>query len=180
MSHPFVRITLGALLAVGLLVASGLETVAKSRTYEPPYKKGPSGGDEFNRIETDPQTGEMSIWRVFPGFSPVVGCEPEPDAGWAMFRVDKVRGPFRDVTVHFDGRLDPYAWATVGVRKPSKDWLGVAKLQGPHNGAGELKLRLPRHVRAGQEVEIEFGLQLGDACPQVGHAEATFESVKVK
>ncbi|HEX2240166.1 MAG TPA: hypothetical protein VHJ82_03345 [Actinomycetota bacterium] len=171
-----------ALIALSLaMVLSSAQVVAKEKVYEPPYKEGPSGGDQFNHIEADPQTGEMAIYRVFPGISPVVGCEPEPDAGWAMFRIDhRAVAPFKEVLLSFNGRLDPYAWVTLGVRKPSKDWVSVAKFQGPHNGAGELKLRLPRRVTIGSEVEIEFGLQLGDGCPQVSYAEATFESVEVR
>ncbi|MFN2525042.1 MAG: hypothetical protein ABR505_02085 [Actinomycetota bacterium] len=169
------------LLGASLVLGSAVEVTAKEKVYEPPYKEGPSGGDEWNYISADPNSGEMSIYRLFPGFSPVVGCAPEPSAGWAMFRIEhKAVAPLREVSVNFEARLDPYAWMTLGVRKQSKDWIGVAKLQGPHNGSGRLKLRLPRQVRVGEEVEIEFGLQLGDACPQVGHAHATFEAVTVK
>ena len=153
---------------------------AKAKTYEAPYKAGPQGGDFANFIHADPETGEIAILRTFPGIPPVVGCEPEPSAGWAMFRVKhKVTDPVGRITANFNGALDPYAWATVGARNASGDWLGVNKLQGPHVGDGKVTAKLFDRPAPGQTITIEFGLQLGDACPQLGAAAATFESIKV-
>lgn len=172
-------------LLVGLpaVAASGAAVAGKKShadVYKPPYKKGPSGGDDFNYIHADRGSGEMAVLRLFPGVPPVVGCFPEPSAGWAMFRVPhEATRPISQVILSYDAGLDPYAWITLGVRKSNGKWLGVKKFQGPHAGAGKMKLRLFEQPRAGETVDIEFGLQLGDACPQAGGAVAEFASVKV-
>jgi hypothetical protein len=149
--------------------------------HKPPYKKGPSGGDEFNYTESDPKSGQVSVLRVFPGVPPVVGCTPEPSAGWVMLRVPHhVDGRIHKVTVNYDAQLDPYAWVTAGVRDARGQWLGVEKFQGPHSGAGKLVVHLDRQPAARSEVTVEFGLQLGDACPQVGGASASFPSIVIE
>jgi len=175
----------GALVAA-LAIAVALATPAavagkKGKTYEPPYKNGPSGGDSWNHVERDPESGQMAVTRVFPGFSPVVGCVPEPSGGWGMFRVKHdVKQPVSKVTVTFDAALDPYAWITVGARDERGEWLGVEKLQGPFAGSGKLTARLFERPRVGNTIFLEFGLQLGDACPQVSFAAASFPSIKVR
>lgn len=174
-----------AVSVMALLAALVLPAVAhgkgEGRAYEPPYKLGPSGGDEFNMIEADPDSGNISILRLFPGIPPVVGCEPEPAAGWAMFQTKhKVTGSIGKVTVAFSATLDAYSWITVGAREANGDWLGVKKLQGPLNGEGELTAELFERPRPGTTITLEFGLQLGDACPQAGGATASFPSVSVR
>jgi hypothetical protein len=171
-----------ALAVLGVLVGpSSAGPHHGKTTYEPPYKAGPSGGDEFNYVAADPQTGEVTVLRVFPGIPPVVGCEPEPSAGWAMLRVPhQAHGRIRKVTVNYEAELDPYAWVTAGVRDADGEWLGVRKFQGPHTGAGELAVKLHAQPAPHSRVTIEFGVQLGDACPQVGGAAATFSSIVVE
>lgn len=176
---------LAVALAVPLLVTALVSAPAtagkKAAVHEPPYKQGPTGGDEFNHVESDPQSGRMAVIRTFPGIPPVVGCAPEPSAGWGMFRVKhKVDAPVSQVTLAYDAALDPYAWITVGARDEKGDWLGVKKIQGPSGGSGKLTARLFEKPQRGETITIEFGLQLGDACPQVGFAAATFPSVRVQ
>jgi hypothetical protein len=171
-----------ALLVVASIAAPGAIAGKKgaTSTHKPRYKKGPSGGDDFNYIHQDAKAGQVAVFRLFPGVSPIVGCEPEPSAGWAMLSTEHhVDGPVSTVTVSFDAVLDPYAWLMVAVRD-GRGWLGVKKLQGPHAGAGRLKVKLFRHPHRGSKITIEFGVQLGDACPQVGEAVAEFKWVKVR
>jgi hypothetical protein len=172
-----------ALVAIAVALYSALPATAgkqKGKVHKPPYKKGPSGGDEFNYIHADPESGEMGILRLFPGIPPVVGCAPEPSAGWAMFRIKhRVTEPVASVTVRFEAALDPYAWITAGVRNERGRWLGVKKMQGPYSGESKIKVRLHERPRMHSRVTVEFGLQLGDACPQVGGAMATFPRVRV-
>ena len=182
-----VAVTKGAVLAAAALLLAGVLVPAaaadgkKGTVYEAPYKKGPSGGDEFNHVEQDAEGGSIAIVRTFPGIPPVVGCAPEPAAGWGMLRVEhKVKSPVSKVTVAYDGVLDPYSWVTVGARDAKGEWLGVKKFQGPSGGSGELTATLFDRPRSGETITIEFGLQLGDACPQVGAAAATFTSVTVR
>ncbi|HEU4481183.1 MAG TPA: hypothetical protein VFS18_04795 [Actinomycetota bacterium] len=177
------------LLLVGVLVATVAPSAGtaaapsagkKGKTYEAPYKPGPQGGDFANLILADPDMGSMAILRLFPGIPPVVGCEPEPSAGWAMFRVKHtVKAPVRKVKLDFDAALAGYGWITVGARDRQGGWLGVKKLQGPHAGAGTITARLFDRPSRGETITIEFGVQLGDACPQVEPGAATFNSVSV-
>ncbi len=175
----------GRVLLIGMIAAmvvAGFVAPATAKkggaTHEPPYKAGPSGGDEFNEITTDPETGHVTVRRVFPGISPVVGCAPEPAAGWATLHLKHhVTSPVKKVTLNFDGTLDPYAWVTAAALDDKGKWLGVAKLQGPHNGAGKIVVKLHEQPKKGSDMTVEFGVQVGDSCPQVGYADATFSSV---
>jgi hypothetical protein len=182
------RKRLGALLSLVALVvvATFVPAVAhgakkKADVHEPPYKVGPAGGDEFNHIEADPESGNMSVIRAFPGVPPVVGCAPEPAAGWAMFQIKHdVDAPVSKVTLAYTAALDSYSWITIGARDEKGEWLGVKKLQGPFAESGELTAKLFDRPEPGDKITIEFGLQLGDACPQAGQASAMFPSVTVR
>jgi hypothetical protein len=166
-----------ALLALAAPAPAGK---GKSSTHKPPYKMGPSGGDEFNYVHQDPESGEIFVGRLFPGVPPVVGCTPEPAAAWGMLRTKHhVLDRVDSVVVNFEGAIEAYAWVTAGVRDERGGWLGVKKMQGPHAGAGKLVVKLHRRPRMHSQITIEFGLQLGDACPQVGGALASFPSIKV-
>ena len=174
-------VAVAALLALLVPATSSATVHGKAKSYAPPYKAGPQGGDEFNHIEADPGSGNIAILRTFPGIPPVAGCAPEPSAGWAMFRVKhKVTAPVSKVEVTFDGASDTYSWVTVGARDDKGEWLGVKKLQGPLGGSDTLVANLFHKPSPGETITLEFGLQLGDACPQVGAAAATFKSVTVK
>ena len=169
------------LFATTALVPPAVADGKKATVHEPPYKNGPSGGDAWNHVERDRESGRMFVGRAFPGISPVVGCAPEPSAGWGMFEVKhQVKDPVSEVTVAYDAALDPYAWITVAARDASGDWLGVKKYQGPDGGSGKLTVKLFDRPRPGETITIEFGLQLGDSCPQVSFAAATFPSVTVR
>src|SRR5688500_13959496 len=109
---PVIRRSLLACL-VAVLVASLIApaTAGKSNVHKPPYKKGNSGGDQFNHVEADPQTGHITLLRLFPGVPPVVGCAPEPASAWATFKqTHDTSGRIRKVIVNFEGMLEPYAW----------------------------------------------------------------------
>jgi hypothetical protein len=178
-----VAFVVAAMLVVGLLGGGAAlgEKKGKSGVYKAPYRNGPQGGDEFNFISRDRQSGTIRVMRLFPGIPPVVGCEPEPSAGWSMFQVThRVKKPVRKVTADISAMLDPYAWVTVGARKASGPWLGVKKFQGPFQGSRKVTARLFKRPDRGDRIVLEFGLQLGDACPQVGAGEVEFSSVRVE
>jgi hypothetical protein len=181
-----VRSPLAAVVAGVCAVAlfSGSPAVGekkKERVYKAPYKNGPQGGDEFNFISRDRDAGTISVLRLFPGIPPVVGCEPEPSAGWSMFRVGHhVTKPVKAVTADFSAMLDGYAWVTVGARNAAGRWLGVRKFQGPFEGSRKLTAKLFKRPDRGDHMTIEFGLQLGDACPQVGAGQVEFSSIQVR
>jgi hypothetical protein len=174
---------LGALVLMavaGSSLALPARAEGRTKTYGPPYKNGPQGGDPFNHFYRDENSGTIGIARTYPGVPPVVGCTPEPSAGWSMFRIrHRVTGPVPSVTIDFEGSFDPYTWVTGGVRDARGNWLGVGKLQGPHAGEGRLRIRLFDRPARTDRITVEFGLQLGDACPQVGGGLVEFSSVKV-
>ncbi len=167
-------------MAGSAVLAPGASAAPATKTYQPPYTLGPAGGDEFNLVYRDESSGRVAVGRGFPGIPPVVGCAPEPSAGWATFQVThRVVRRVSRVIVGFDGVLDPYAWASLGVRS-KRSWLGSNKVQGPIAGDEALSVVLRRQPKVGEQLVIEFGLQLGDACPQIGGALATFPMVEVR
>ena len=175
-------VALFALVVAAVLVPSAAHGAKKKgAVHEPPYKAGPSGGDGFNHVEADPSSGNMAVFRLFPGIPPVTGCAPEPSAAWAMFRVKHdVKTPVSKVTVAYSAAVGAYGWITVGARDSKGEWLGVKKRQGPLAESGELTAKLFDKPRPGETITVEFGLQLGDACPQAEGASAMFPSVTVR
>ena len=182
MRRTVVALALVALVLAALFAPASASVGKKGKAdvHKPPYKKGNQGGDEWNYVHADPETGEVAVFRFFPGISPVVGCEPEPAAGWATLKVPhRVKEPIDTVTVNFEGAMEPYAWITAVVWDSHHHSLGVNKFQGPHTGEGALKVDLFRRAEPGSEVIVEFGAQLGDSCPQVGGAAVSFPSVEI-
>ena len=174
-------LTLVLVLAAILVPSAAQGAKKKGSVYEPPYKAGPSGGDDFNFSEADPSSGNMTVFRLFPGIPPVTGCAPEPSAAWSMFRVKhKVTAPVSEVSVAYTAAVGAYGWITVGARDAKGEWLGVKKRQGPLAESGELTAKLFDKPSRGETITVEFGLQLGDACPQVESASAMFPSVTVR
>jgi hypothetical protein len=172
---------LAIVLAAVLIPTAAHGAKKKGAVHEPPYKAGPSGGDDFNHIEADPSSGNMMVFRLFPGIPPVTGCAPEPSAAWAMFRVKhEVKAPVSEVSVAYTAAVGVYGWITVGARDAKGEWLGVKKRQGPLAESGELTAKLFDKPSLGETITVEFGLQLGDACPQVESASAMFPSVTVR
>jgi hypothetical protein len=179
--RPRAVAVLAAVALASAFISPGAHAATSSKTYQPPYKVGPAGGDAYNFTYRDAGTGRMAVARTFPGINPIVGCYPAADAGWATFDVShRVSRSISSVSLHFDGVLDAYSWVTLTVRAKRR-WLGVRKFQGPFGGQDqELTLKLRRTARHGEPVMIEFGVQLGDACPQAGLASVQFPSLTVR
>jgi len=176
--------TLAIAAAAVTMAASALGAPSKdarAAKHKPPYKLGPSGGDEYNHVEADRESGTMTIFRVFP-FPGSIGCIPESRAAWATFTVaHEVDRPVSWVTLNYDDVfLDGNTWMTLHVRGDDGEWLGYKSRQGPAAaGSGALKLHIgDRSPRAGS-IEVRFGLQVSSACPQVMSAHASFPSVEV-
>ncbi|MGH2829168.1 MAG: hypothetical protein ACRDJM_01660 [Actinomycetota bacterium] len=150
---------------------------ASTVTYGPPYQIASQGGDEFNIIEADPATGEMTVLRVYPfGINNGLGCSGE--GGFANFQVVHAAAtPVKVVTVTYDGSLiDPYSWINVGVRQGGGFITSVA-VRGPIAGTGDVALTMPPGVVG--PVSIWFGIQVSSACPNVDGGHAVFTSVGV-
>ena len=179
MRRPFTVVLVAlVLLSLGLPATAGKK--GKPDVHKPPYKKGAQGGDQWNYVSADPSTGAVTVMRAFPGISPIVGCAPEPAAGWATLTQPHHQiGRLDKVVVNFEGFLDPYAWAYAVVYDHNGRSIGLEKFQGPHAGSGRLAVKIFKQPQNHSEIEIEFGAQLGDSCPQLGGADLTFSSIKI-
>ena len=158
-----------------LLVPAGAH--ASTTTYGPAYGLGPAGGDEFNLVERDAATGEMSIIR----YNPVpanggLGCGGS--GGWATFTVAHTVGTAVDsVVVSYTSALvDPYSFMSVSMYQNGA-FIDTQVVRGPTLGEGTITLD-PRTAASG-DVTIMFGLQVASACPNVDIARATFSRVDV-
>ena len=181
MTRRLLTIFLAGVVAIALALPAAAGKNDGGAVHKPPYKKGWTGGDDWNHIETDPKTGHVQVLRAFPGISPVVGCAPEPAAGWATLTTPhEVTKRIKNVTLNFDAMLDPYAWVYATVWDNKKDALGVKKFQGPFSGSRKLTVDLFRQPRRGSTIIVEFGAQVGDACPMVSGADVTFSKITIK
>jgi hypothetical protein len=153
----------------------------RAAKHKPPYKLGPSGGDDWNHVEADREAGTISIYRVFP-FPGSIGCIPESRAAWATFSVvhEIDRSVSWVVLKYEDVFLDGNTWMTVHVLDEDKEWLGYKARQGPMGaGSGALKVHIGERSPHAGSIEVRFGLQVSSACPQVMSAHAAFPSVEI-
>ena len=161
-----------ALAAVVLLLAAA----GGAKTYKPPFKMGPSGGDEFNYVSADPG-GSVTAMRMYP--LPPEGVRCSGSAGWATLRVDHTtRTPQRSLRVAYtNAAVDPYTFITV-TAKIGNRFIGSKKVRGPLLGDGTVAvpLRWPAGT-ATRTVKVLFGLELTSACPAVDGARVQFTTV---
>lgn len=158
-----------------LLVPSGAR--AATTTYTPTYGLGPAGGDQFNLVERDAATGEMSILRYNPvPANSGLGCGGT--GGWATFSIAHTAGSaIQSVTANYsEAIVDPYSFMSVSVYQNGR-FVDTKVVRGPILEDGTLTLE-PRTAATG-DVEILFGLQVSSACPNVDLARAVFDSVTV-
>ena len=169
-----------ALLVTALLLLGAGTAVAAARQYAPPFAAGPSGGDEWNYIDADTESGRVTVVRFYPEPGNVVGCAGR--AGYANLEVrHKVAGPIGSVTIaHEDSGWDAYSFVTVLVKTTGGRWLGAKKVRGPGQGAGEIQVPIiGGNPRKGTTIRILFGLELAAACPSFGGGSIGFTSVTV-
>jgi hypothetical protein len=170
---------LAPLVAAVLLVGGGV-ALAASRQYAPPFAPGPSGGDEWNYIDADADSGRVTIVRFYPEPGNVVGCGGA--GGFANLEVrHRVTGAIGSITVaHEDSAWDAYSFVSVLVKTTGGRWLGARKVRGPGNGAGEIRVPIVGGTpRKGSTIRVLFGLELASACPSVGGGSIGFVSVTV-
>ena len=161
-------------LIAGLIVAGLLQAPATGAgkgdrdvaRHKPPYKMGPTGGDEYNEIQADPESGTIRIVRLYPEPGPL-GC-PDSHAAWANFKVVHTleHRRIRHVAVKYeDFEADGYVFLTVTVKQHKKS-IGFRSLQGPAAGqSGILRAKLNKWPRKGKLTAL-FGLQVSSNCPQ--------------
>ena len=167
-------------LAAGIAAAPGRAVAAGGQTLTPPYQAGPHGGDQFNVVNTDPKSGRVTVLRAYP----------EPGAfncggqgGWADLVVTPtLQADTSSVTVAYkNSAWDSYTWLTVVVRDGQGTWLGGQKLRGPVAGSGTLTLPIQSPaggpVPAGTAVDVQFGIEVASACPNVDGGSIQFTGV---
>ena len=162
--------------ALLLVVALLLGATGGAKTYKPPFKVGPSGGDRFNYVSADPD-GSVTALRMYP--LPPEGVRCSGSAGWATLRQDHTtRTRLRSLRVAYtNAAVDPYTFITV-TAKIGDRYVGSKKVRGPLLGDGTVAvpLRWPAGV-ATRTVKVWFGLELTSACPAVDGAQVRFTKV---
>lgn len=156
------------LVASGLFASPAGGQQAKRQVVQkkPPYKMGPTGGDEFNEIQADPDSGRITIVRLYPEPGPI-GC-PDSHAAWANFKVTHKlkKRRIRHITARYqEFEADGYTWLTISVKQRGKS-IGYRAVQGPAVAqSGVLRARLWKWPRKGK-LKVLFGLQVSSNCPQ--------------
>jgi hypothetical protein len=180
------------MLLVVALAALLVPSTVHAASYGPPYDMGPTcpgdagcTADQFNVIEADPQTGDMTVLRANPaGASGGLGCDGK--AGYANFaKTMTTSGTFKSVTVSYTNALvDPYSYIKVSVRQ-NDAYLDTTNVRGAVIGDGSATVNLdPATSNSVREpvtgtITVWFGIVAGSSCPNVDGGHATFTSVTV-
>jgi hypothetical protein len=167
-------------LALLLALGGGTGAVADSttKTYQPPFKAGPAGGDTYNYRNADPN-GRVTVARAYP-VPAVVGCGA--GAAHAKLIIDhKVDPTIKSVRVDWtEAAVDPYVFVSVRVHAKDGDTYGGKKVRGPiGDGFLEVPVEWPTGENAPTDAVVEFGLEISSACPSAAAATIRFTSVSV-
>lgn len=165
------------LLALGaMLLPFGAQ--AHSTTVTPPWSAGPTGGDQYNQVRSDPATGDMTVLRAQPaGISGGLGCGGS--GGYASFSYDYTSVlDVKSITATYrEGLVDPYTWLNLTVLKDGRP-IVTEVLRGPLVGNGSITLNVPeRHQPLSGAMTIWFGIQVSSACPNVDGGHAVFDAL---
>ncbi len=162
------RAGIAALGAAGLLAAFVPAATAggrPARTFVPPYRAGPSGGDQYNVVVADPSSGEVAVTRAYP-YPGAFNCAGS--GGFAYLRVPAVdTGPVSSVTLDLDRvAVDGYSWVSLLVRDAHGHWLGSRTQRGPLAGSARVTAPVAwTPALVGTAITIDFGLEVASACP---------------
>jgi hypothetical protein len=155
---------IGVALAASLMVVT-LATPAGAATYGPPYKVGPSGGDNHSMHSADPNTGHIMIFEDNLRQSAAVVCAGDGPRATLLAR-HTVEGPLSAVNVNYtDARLTQNVVIDVLVTGSKSGWLGHRAAFGEMEGeSGSLRVPIQGKPVDGEVVTIQFGLQVGPGC----------------
>jgi hypothetical protein len=158
------RIGVG-LVAYLLVVTLTTPAGAAANTYGPPYKVGPSGGDNHSMQSADPNTGHIMIFEDNLRQSAAVVCVGDGPRATLLAR-HPVAGPVSAVTVNYtDARLTQNVIIDVLVTGSRSGWLGHKAAFGEMEGeSGALKVPIQGKPVEGEIMTVQFGLQVGPGC----------------
>lgn len=178
------RLALPALMLAA--VAPGGARAASS-THTTPWLDGPKGGDQFNMVSADRESGRLTLLRLQPPLvSGGLGCGGK--GGFATFEVRGITDPIVSVSLQVeDAAWNPFTWLTLSVRSTdasgASHFLGTTKVRGPGAGATTVDLAIAEadRVPPGRAQTVRFGMEVATSCiPNVDGGSAIFRSVTVE
>jgi hypothetical protein len=177
MRRSTVHRTLGLLVALATAAAlsgAGPASAAKAKSYEAPFKAGPSGGDSFSYHSAD-SSGTVTVGRVYP-IPGAINCTK--GGPYAKLLVP-VKAPVAKIVVSYDSAaVDNFTFAMVGLHDNKGDWFGTKQLRGFITGSGNITFT-PDGGQGTGPLTIEFGLQQSSACPNADAGTIHFSKVQV-
>jgi len=176
--------------AVGVAGVAGIPTAqANGTTYRAPYQAGPSGGTagdgglERTHSSVDPATGTVSVFQasVVPG---PVGCAATGPMAYLQVQ-HPINGDEDKVLIAYDdATLSQYSWLKVNVYAPV-DGETIAIGSFAQRGQkvaedGNIVVALDDvALEPGSTMTINFGIEVGSACPNVDGGTVKFPTVAV-
>ena len=169
--------TLGLLAAVATAVTfagSSPADAAKAKSYQAPFKAGPSGGDSFSYHSAD-SSGTVTVGRVYP-IPGAINCTK--GGPYAKLLVP-VKAPVSKIVVSYDSAaIDNFTFAMIGLHDNKGDWFGTKQVRGFVTGSGTITF-VPDGRQGNGPLTIEFGLQQSSACPNADAGTIHFSKVQV-
>ncbi|HEV7887133.1 MAG TPA: hypothetical protein VGO92_06205 [Acidimicrobiales bacterium] len=175
------------LAVLGLVGLGAPQARAGNVLYQAPFAAGPAGGDPAGNHRThytniDPATGKVDIFwaNLTPG---AIGCAAQGGFGYlrVTHQVTDIVG--RVVVSYKDLSMTPYSWLKVnvrGVRGGEEKYLGSYSTRGQKLAAGgDIPVPLDAEPDVGSALTIDFGAEIGSACPNADGVTVTFTQVAV-
>lgn len=160
--------------ALAMLPASA---ASSGKSYQAPFKVGPSGGDNFSYHDASAD-GTVTVARVYP-IPGAINCTK--GAPYAKLQIPlKATKAVKKVVVSYDNAaVDNFTFAMVGLRD-AKRWYGSTTLRGLVSGSGTIMLK-PDDGQGPfpHRLIVEFGLQQSSACPNADAGTIQFTKVEV-
>jgi hypothetical protein len=156
---------IGVGLMASLLVLMLTAPAGAANTYGPPYKVGPSGGDNHSMATADPNTGHIMIFEDNLRQSAAVACAGDGPRA-TLLATHPVTGPVAAVDVAFvDAHLTQNVVIDVLVTGSESGWLGHKSDFGEMDGeSGSVKVPIQGKPVNGETMTVQFGLQVGPGC----------------
>jgi hypothetical protein len=163
-------------LSTGLLSPATAKGAAKS--YNAPFRQGPSGGDSFSYHQAD-ANGMVTVGRAYP-VPGAINCTKGGPYAKLIVRHHATSSVRKVVVTYTSAAIDNFTFATVGLRERSGRWYGTTSLRGFVAGSGTITL-VPDHQtgKFPRTLVVEFGLQQSSACPNADAGTMHFTSVRV-